>query len=40
MIALGERMLSKEEAVRIVNTWLNAEFRGGRHIKRIEKMED
>ncbi len=40
MIALGERMLSKEEAVRIVNTWLNAEFRGGRHIKRIEKIED
>jgi ribose 5-phosphate isomerase B len=40
MIALGERMLSEEEAVRIVDAWLNAEFKGGRHLRRIEKIED
>jgi ribose 5-phosphate isomerase B len=40
MIALGERMLSEGEAVRIVNTWLNAEFQGERHLRRIEKIED
>jgi ribose 5-phosphate isomerase B len=39
MIALGERMLSEEEAVRIVDAWLNAEFQGGRHLRRIEKIE-
>ncbi len=33
-------MLSEEKAVRIVDTWLNAEFRGGRHLRRIEKIED
>lgn len=40
MIALGERMLSEEKAIRIVATWLNAEFKGGRHLRRIEKIED
>jgi ribose 5-phosphate isomerase B len=40
MIALGERMLSEGEAVIIVDTWLNAEFQGERHLRRIEKIED
>ncbi len=40
MIALGERMLSEEEAVRIVDAWLNAEFKGERHLRRIEKIEN
>ena len=40
MISLGERMLSEEEAVKIVDTWLNAEFKGGRHLRRIEKIGD
>jgi ribose 5-phosphate isomerase B len=40
MIALGERMLSVKEAVKIVDAWLNAEFQGGRHIRRIEKIGD
>ena len=40
MIALGERMVSEEQAVRIVDTWLNAEFKGGRHLRRIKKIED
>ena len=39
MISLGERMLSEEEAVKIVYSWLNAEFKGGRHLRRIEKIE-
>ena len=39
MISLGERMISEEEALRIVDTWLSAEFKGGRHLRRIEKME-
>jgi ribose 5-phosphate isomerase B len=40
MIALGERMMSEVEAIRIVDVWLDAEFKGGRHLRRIEKIED
>ncbi len=39
VISLGERMISEEEALTIVDTWLNAEFKGGRHLRRIEKIE-
>lgn len=39
MIAIGARMVSEEEAIRIVDAWLDAEFQGGRHIRRIEKLE-
>ena len=39
MIALGERMMSEIDAVRIVDVWLDAEFKGGRHLRRIEKIE-
>ena len=40
MIALGERMLSEEEAVKIVDVWLNAVFQEGRHLRRINKIEN
>jgi ribose 5-phosphate isomerase B len=40
MIALGERMVSEEEAIKIVDTWLKAEFKGGHHLKRIQKIEN
>ena len=39
MIAVGERMMTIEEGLKIVNTWLDAEFEGGRHQARIEKIE-
>jgi ribose 5-phosphate isomerase B len=38
MIAIGARMMSEIEAIKILETWLNAEFEGGRHIPRIEKV--
>src|SRR5258706_13073280 len=40
VISFGERMVSEEMAICIVDTWLNAEFEGGRHLRRIEKIED
>jgi len=40
MIAIGGRMVSEKEAIEIVNTWLNAEFQGGRHQLRIDKLEE
>jgi ribose 5-phosphate isomerase B len=39
MISLGQRLISEELALTIVNTWLNTAFEGGRHIRRIEKLD-
>ncbi len=39
VIAMGARMVSEEEGIQIVDTWLVARFQGGRHQKRIEKIE-
>lgn len=39
MISLGARMVSEAEAMQIVDTWMSATFEGGRHVRRIEKIE-
>ena len=39
VISLGARMVTEGEGTAIVDAWLNAEFLGGRHQKRIEKIE-
>ncbi len=39
MIALGGRFTSIEKALQIVDAFLESEFEGGRHIKRINKIE-
>lgn len=39
VIAIGGRMVSIEDSLKIVDTWLNAEFQGGRHQRRIDKIE-
>ena len=39
MISLGERMISEELAVRIVELWLATPFEGGRHAARIQKLD-
>ena len=38
VLSLGERMISQEIALQIVEIWLATPFDGGRHIARIEKM--
>jgi ribose 5-phosphate isomerase B len=38
-IAIGARMVTEEIALKIVDAWLNAEFKGGRHATRVEKIE-
>jgi len=40
MIAIGQRQMSKEEAVAIVDAWLTAEFKGGRHQRRIDQIDE
>ncbi|MBN1631525.1 MAG: ribose 5-phosphate isomerase B [Thermoleophilia bacterium] len=38
-ISIGARLVRQSLAKEIVDTWLNAEFEGGRHVRRIEKIE-
>ncbi len=39
VLSLGERMISEETACDIVRIWLETEFEGGRHIRRIEMLD-
>lgn len=38
IIALPARFVTTEEAVQMVNTFLNTDFEGGRHERRVEKI--
>ncbi len=40
ILALGGRVIGRDLAIEIVNTWLNAKFEGGRHKLRIDKITD
>lgn len=40
VISIGERMVSPEEAIAIVNTWLATPFEGGRHQRRIDLIDE
>lgn len=40
MIAIGQRTISPEMALRIVDTWLKAEFEGGRHARRVQQIAE
>jgi len=39
-LSIGQRTITKEEALKIVNVWLATDFEGGRHIQRIRKIDD
>ncbi len=39
VLSIGQRQISEELAIKIVDTWLNAEFEGGRHTRRIEMLD-
>jgi len=39
VLSLGERTVTLEDALSIVDTWLATEFEGGRHIPRIQKID-
>lgn len=40
MLAMGARVLGPGLALRILDTFLNSEFDGGRHVERIKMMMD
>jgi ribose 5-phosphate isomerase B len=38
VLTLGARILSLDQAIGIVDKWLNTQFAGGRHARRVEKI--
>jgi ribose 5-phosphate isomerase B len=39
VLSLGQRMVSIEAALEIVDLWMATPFEGGRHVRRIEKLD-
>ncbi|HOX57324.1 MAG TPA: ribose-5-phosphate isomerase [Candidatus Paceibacterota bacterium] len=39
VLSLGQRMMTLETALQIVQTWLETAFEGGRHLRRIELID-
>jgi ribose 5-phosphate isomerase B len=39
VLSLGQRMLAYEEVVEILDLWLTTPFEGGRHQRRIDKID-
>lgn len=39
VISIGQRLISPEMALSIVKAWLESNFEGGRHLKRIQKLD-
>ena len=40
VLAMGERVIGPGLAREIVTTWLNTDFEGGRHTRRVEKIAE
>ena len=40
VIAMGARMIEKDLAFAMVDKWLETEFEGGKHLRRINMLED
>jgi ribose 5-phosphate isomerase B len=39
ILVLGERLIGKDEAVSTLEAFLNTAFEGGRHLRRVEKLD-
>ncbi len=39
-LSLGQRLISIERALQIVNVWLTTDFEGGRHVARIDMIDE
>ncbi|MBD3384468.1 ribose 5-phosphate isomerase B [candidate division KSB1 bacterium] len=40
IISIGQRMSSLDLALKIIETWLQSEFAGGRHLRRIQQIDE
>ena len=38
IITLGERLINKNKAINLINTFLSTKFEGGRHLRRVKKI--
>ncbi len=38
VLSIGQRMISLETALRIVDTWIKTSFEGGRHERRVDEL--
>jgi len=39
ILSLGQRMIEPDEVLKVVDMWLTTEFEGGRHGRRIDKID-
>lgn len=39
VLSLGERLIPENEVLKIVDIWLSTPFDGGRHLRRIQKLD-
>jgi ribose 5-phosphate isomerase B len=39
MISIGQRLISEQQALSILDIWLSTPFEGGRHVARIAKLD-
>jgi ribose 5-phosphate isomerase B len=39
MLSIGQRLVTPEQALSFVDAWLDTPFDGGRHIQRIQKLD-
>ncbi|MBN1670373.1 MAG: ribose 5-phosphate isomerase B [Kiritimatiellae bacterium] len=39
VLSLGQRLVSLETALKIVEVWLTTEFEGGRHLRRVRQID-
>ena len=40
VLCMGARIISQELAFDIIDTWMTTDFEGGRHLRRINEIED
>lgn len=40
VLSLGARFMTEEEIYKIIRIWLSITFEGGRHLRRIEKLDE
>lgn len=40
LLSLGQRMMTEEQALAIVDLWLATPFEGGRHVRRIRMLDE
>jgi len=40
VISIGERMMNQETALKLVKIWLDTPFEGGRHLARIQELDE